>query len=393
MTLSQISSKFFLCLTLALTFACTIDKKNPFTLDDSASDSQPTLAQPDIEELPDRPQTEFDIDAHIAAWERPVSLDAARMLLDALEENYLHPEIFSTEDWKLGREITLADTSITPLKLEALVSLTADEYTMVMPYPKGLAGDPSNEARKAQASVTGKLVKHHDRQVAYISIWSFDLGAHQVFLELAKRLILEGADFVVIDLRWNSGGDVNEAFQIASYFLGDTKMGHITDSSNQLREYRTRKDARILLPTAMLVNRETASASEILASALTISQDEFRAGLVPKNNRAFLVGSITYGKGVGQVYMSFNEELLLRVTSAHLTKPSGKSWHHLGLIPHYELNANENENFLALEPNFRGSQKDTVYLEAFNHLDLFCKTVPAVCTFTKALQPYALQAK
>ena len=154
-----------------------------------------------------------------------------------------------------------------------------------------------------------------DNQVGYINLSTFSGNPSKEFKKAFLDLKKQGATSLVIDLRGNGGGLLDEAVEIANYFLPRGKVivttkGKIKQASNTYKTLREPLDLDI--PIAVLVNSGTASASEILSGSL---QDL---------DRAVVVGSRTFGKGLVQVPRSLPYGGTMKVTTSKYYIPSGR---------------------------------------------------------------------
>jgi carboxyl-terminal processing protease len=140
-------------------------------------------------------------------------------------------------------------------------------------------------------------------------------------LELVKAMKLEGVDGIVVDLRSNGGGSLREAGDLTGLFLDRGPVVQIRDSLGSTQVIRSRfAEALYGGPLAVLVNRLSASASEIFAAAL---QDY---------GRGIVLGSRTYGKGTVQNLATLGDGQL-KVTLAKYYRISGGSTQHRGVVP------------------------------------------------------------
>jgi carboxyl-terminal processing protease len=151
--------------------------------------------------------------------------------------------------------------------------------------------------------------------IGYIAMTGgFNQTTFNEFRQALALLKSEGMEKLVLDLRNNGGGLVNQAFMVANTFLGRgdvvfTQKGRVEGAANTFRSNNTVPDQT---PLFVLVNGSTASASEILAGAL---QD---------NKRATIIGEETFGKGLVQNPMPLDYGSLLLLTIAKYETPSGK---------------------------------------------------------------------
>ena len=150
--------------------------------------------------------------------------------------------------------------------------------------------------------------------VGYIRINSFGDNTYSEFLSALAQLNTQGFRGLILDLRGNLGGYMQPAVQIANEFLPKNRLIVYTQGRKSPRE-DFRSDGRGSyqnLPLVILVDETSASASEILSGAL---QD---------NDRAMIVGRRTFGKGLVQVPIEFQDGSMLRLTKARYYTPSGR---------------------------------------------------------------------
>jgi len=170
-------------------------------------------------------------------------------------------------------------------------------------------------ARISVPVVSSKIANAGGQRAAYIALSTF--GPRTAHVEVAaalKRLIRRGAKGVVLDLRRNGGGLVSEAQQVASMFLKDGVI--VTTKGRAVKTQTLDALGNPIapdLPMVVLVDRGTASASEIVAGAL---QDR---------KRASLVGTRTFGKGVFQEVMPLDNGGALDITVGQYFLPSGRN--------------------------------------------------------------------
>src|ERR1700742_1351737 len=169
--------------------------------------------------------------------------------------------------------------------------------------------------------------------VGYIHITQFmETTSHEVQEALDK--FGPGVQGVLIDLRENPGGLLNEAVNTADKFL---QKGQIVVSQRGRafpdQVYRAPKGSDLKYPIVILVNRDTASAAEIVSGAL---QD---------HDRALIVGETTFGKGLVQTVFQINENTGLALTTYHYYTPSGRliqrNYDHVSLYDYYYVRDND----------------------------------------------------
>lgn len=161
-----------------------------------------------------------------------------------------------------------------------------------------------------------------DYNIGYLEISSFDEGTAENFKKKYEELKKQGITSLIIDLRNNGGGLVDEALQIADYIVPKGKDLLITVDKNEREKIEiANEDPIIDMPIVVLVNENTASASEILAGALK-DLDE-----------ATIVGTKTYGKGVIQQVLSLKTGAGIKVTVEEYYTPNRTKINKIGIEP------------------------------------------------------------
>ncbi|MCU0450240.1 MAG: S41 family peptidase [Bernardetiaceae bacterium] len=155
-----------------------------------------------------------------------------------------------------------------------------------------------------------------DAQTGYIRLSRFGSGAYDETKAALKTLLGQGMKQLVLDLRGNGGGYLDRAVNIADEFIPGDQMIVYTDGRVDSHDETYRSKTKGLFeagPMIVLIDEESASASEILAGAL---QD---------NDRALLVGRRTFGKGLVQRPITLSDGSELRLTISRYFTPSGRS--------------------------------------------------------------------
>lgn len=175
-----------------------------------------------------------------------------------------------------------------------------------------------------------------ENNVGYISLLTFDEGCADELKTALEDLKSKGANKYILDLRYNTGGLVDEALKIANYFLDkDKTVLYTVDSDDNKVETKTENDPiDTTSDIVVLVNYYSASASEILTGALK------------DNGRAKIVGEKTYGKGVIQNVFQLTDGSVLKLTFAEYFTPNETKINQVGIEPDYtvELPSKDSEN-------------------------------------------------
>jgi carboxyl-terminal processing protease len=164
-----------------------------------------------------------------------------------------------------------------------------------------------------QPAVQGRIARVDGRRVAYVVFTTFSEGAHGELRSEIERLYRRGAEGLVLDLRGNGGGLLNEAVLSASVFVEDGNIVSTRSRTEGDRDYEAIGDALDPKPTVVLVNRDTASAAEILTAALQ------------QNELAEVVGTRTFGKGTFQEVMDLAAGGALDLTVGEYLTADGTS--------------------------------------------------------------------
>jgi carboxyl-terminal processing protease len=162
--------------------------------------------------------------------------------------------------------------------------------------------------------VEAKMKRYDGRRIAHVRLSSFTSGAHGEVGDAIRQLLDDGAEGVILDLRDNGGGLLNEAVLVSSIFIPDGKIVSTKGRSRPTRVYEATGGAIDAdVPVVVLVNGRSASASEIVTGAL---QDR---------DRATVVGRKTFGKGVFQEIEPLPNGGALDITVGEYFLPSGRN--------------------------------------------------------------------
>ena len=167
--------------------------------------------------------------------------------------------------------------------------------------------------------VEGKVLSNN---IGYIQFTSFDETTAEDFKTKYDELAKQGIQSLIIDLRNNGGGIVDQALDIADYITTkDSVLLYEVDKNNKETVRKAKKDPIINMPIIILTNENTASASEILAGALK------------DLGKAKTVGTKTYGKGVIQQILKLKDGSGMKVTIEEYQTPNRKKINKVGIEP------------------------------------------------------------
>ena len=129
----------------------------------------------------------------------------------------------------------------------------------------------------------------------------------------------------MIDLRYNGGGLVDSVVEILDQILPEGLLVYIEDKNGNRNEYRSDAERFVSLPIVVLINGESASASEIFAGAIK----DYEYGT--------LIGTKTFGKGIVQTVFPLSDGDAVKLTTAKYFTPNGNYIHEVGIEPDIEL--------------------------------------------------------
>lgn len=175
----------------------------------------------------------------------------------------------------------------------------------------------------ARAKIESPTVEYEmlENSIGYIEITEFDDVTYAQYCEAYDTLVAQGMKGLILDLRANPGGNVSTVCQIARRLLPEGLIVYTEDKYGQRMEYRCDGTEEIQIPLAVLVDGNSASASEILAGAIK----DYGIGK--------LVGTTTFGKGIVQRIISFSDGTAIKLTISNYFTPNGNYIHGVGIEP------------------------------------------------------------
>ena len=182
-------------------------------------------------------------------------------------------------------------------------------------------------------------------QIGYIAIYGFDAPTADQFKKELTNLKRQGMKGLVLDLRGNPGGYLETAVDIADEIISKGLVVYIEDKNGNREDFSAVNSAELDMPIAVLVNKGSASASEILAGALK------------DHGVATIVGTTTFGKGLVQNTFPFADGSALKVTIAKYYTPNGEYIHSKGIEPDVTVELETGENAEKSESQPSADQK------------------------------------
>ncbi|MEG3438220.1 carboxyl-terminal processing protease CtpB [Pannus brasiliensis CCIBt3594] len=211
-------------------------------------------------------------------------------------------------------------------------------------------------------------LKEEDRvKIGYIKLDEFSSHAAEQMKQAIEELSQQQVQGYVLDLRGNPGGLLFASVDIARMWMKKGKIVSTIDRRGGDRLFTANNTAITDLPLVVLVNKHSASASEILAGALK------------ENGRATLVGTSTYGKSTVQSVHSLSDGSGLAVTIARYYPPNGENIYKKGIAPDVSVDLTaEQQLLLRNDPSLMGTKDDPQYQQAISLLRSPSAKRPAV---------------
>ncbi len=193
-------------------------------------------------------------------------------------------------------------------------------------------------------------------KIGYVRITQFNEPTAAELAKALDKLEKQGLEAMVLDLRYNPGGLLTSAVDVAGQFLPPNTMVAFTQGRTPAREYRTGKSdgSARNYPVVVLVNYASASGSEIVAGALK------------DLHRALLVGGTTFGKGSVQSVIALPDGSAVRLTTAKYFTPGKNLIHQHGVTPHIRAMLTPRQEVALLKarrPREDGTRSESVFLD------------------------------
>lgn len=170
-----------------------------------------------------------------------------------------------------------------------------------------------------------------DDGIGYIAVSEFDLVTYEQYKQALEDLEGQGMKGLVVDLRNNPGGNLSTVCEMLDLMLPEGLIVYTEDKDGNKDEERSDEAHQFDLPLAVLMNGNSASASEIYAGAI----QDYGTGTI--------VGTQSYGKGVVQQIFDLKDGTSVKLTIAEYFTPKGRNIHGTGITPDVEVEYEKNE--------------------------------------------------
>ena len=175
-------------------------------------------------------------------------------------------------------------------------------------------------------TVAGRML---DNNIGYIAVSQFDAVTSEQFKSNIESLQSQGMTKLIVDLRGNPGGLLDQVVDMLDYILPDGLVLYTEDKYGKREEYYSDGSHELKIPMVVLVNENSASASEVFTATFR----DFEWGTV--------VGKTTFGKGIVQNVLPLGDGTAVKITTQHYYPPSGYDLHKVGIKPDLEVDLNE----------------------------------------------------
>ena len=219
---------------------------------------------------------------------------------------------------KINQEVINKQTSLQQV-VENLQGKTGTKINITLVRKKQYY----NVSVTREVITTQPVISYKDGNIGYIKIATFNENSRSQFINHINKLKKNKVDAFIIDLRNNPGGLVNQAVLIASDLLNGGNIVSLSGKNPADNQgfFAETGDITEGKPIILLINNNSASASEILSGALQ------------ENNRALVIGTTSYGKGSIQSIIPLDNKKNIKITTALYYLPSGKTIHKIGIKP------------------------------------------------------------
>ena len=175
-------------------------------------------------------------------------------------------------------------------------------------------------------SVSSEMLKNNNKNIGYLSVSIFGQKTYSQFKDALLKLESQDMDSLIIDLRGNTGGYLYTVTNMLEEFVGKDNIMYQIQSSNGIKKYKSSKETSRKYKIVILVDENSASASEIMAASMK------------ENYGAILVGKTTYGKGTVQTTKNLSNGSMIKYTIEKWLTPNGKNIDKEGITPDYDVN-------------------------------------------------------
>lgn len=218
-------------------------------------------------------------------------------------------------------------------EIVAIVRGPAGEPVVLTIYREGVEQPFDVTIVRARVEIPVVIAEMRNDNIAYVQLSSFNQLSRIQLEEAISTLIDQGAQYLILDLRYNGGGLLSSAIEVGDLFLPKSNLVIIRDSAGneEVLKLPNTGDIAEEIPIVLLVNEASASASELLAAA-------FR-----DYERATIIGTVTFGKGSVQTIYTLSDGSEMKVTTARFYSPNDLIINDVGVTPNIIIDGTPTE--------------------------------------------------
>ena len=227
----------------------------------------------------------------------------------------------------------LNDTEVTGMDLNTVVTMIKTEEGATIRLSIARDGETDYlefDVERQEVKIPTVTYKMLEGKTGYIAITEFDTITEEQFNTALAELEAQGMEKLIIDLRNNLGGVLQTVCNMLEQMLPEGLIVYTENKDGERTEYKCDGKHEFQKPLAVLINENSASASEIFAGAIK----DYGIGT--------LVGTTTYGKGIVQRIVNLDDGTAVKLTIAKYYTPNGNDIHGKGIEPDVEVELNDN---------------------------------------------------
>jgi carboxyl-terminal processing protease len=232
-----------------------------------------------------------------------------------------------------GTEVTGMDLNLVVTKIKG----EEGEAVNIEVFRESTGETLSLDVERRQVEITTIEYEMKEDRIGYIAFSDFEDVSYDQMMAAISTLEGMGMQGLILDLRGNPGGLLTSAVDIADAFLPEGLIVYTEDKYGNRDEYTSDEEHQFNKPLVVLIDGNSASASEVLAGAIK----DYGAGT--------LVGTTSYGKGIVQSLIPLKDKTALKITVADYYTPNGNNIHGIGIEPDVVVERGEGDTDAQLD--------------------------------------------
>ena len=223
-------------------------------------------------------------------------------------------------------------TKLTPSEVATLIKgITKEKFAITVLRNKKEIDFELSTTKLNIPAIDTQIIEKNGKKIGYIYISTFSSTVGEQVTDAVNKFAKEKIDSLIVDVRYNSGGFLSAAEEIANIFLDKGKIIYYLKDKDGTKVYKDKTKANQKYNIVVLINGTSASASEILAGALKDSYG------------AVIVGTTSYGKGKVQQTQNLSDGSMIKYTTAQWLRPNKECIDGIGIEPDYKVELKVND--------------------------------------------------